>query len=137
MKQEHQVGFLNSCINEIQQQAYAQKLELEDAHHAYIEPRREQSQLQEELSMNEKAVRETQIRNIQEMGEMRRAQELRVDEFSVQKIRGSHDTIQRLTSQMQEMQEQMNSTSDSGEFPEVESDHSARLPYGRQVLVPC
>ena len=33
MKQELQVGPLNSCINELAQQAYAQRLELEDAHH--------------------------------------------------------------------------------------------------------
>ena len=28
MKQEHKVGSINSCINELQQQAYAQRLEL-------------------------------------------------------------------------------------------------------------
>ena len=53
-RQEHQVGSLNSCINELQQHAYAQRLELQDAHHGYIESRREQSRLQEELSMQEK-----------------------------------------------------------------------------------
>ena len=53
--------------------------------------------------MKEKVLRDTQIQNIHEMGEMKRAQ---VDEFSVQKI-------DRLTSQMQEMQEQMNSINDS------------------------
>ena len=93
---------LNSCIDELQRQAYAQRLELEDAHHGYIESGREHSQLQE------KALRETQIRNIHEMGEMKRAQELRVDEVSVQTLIESHEIIQRLTSQMQEMQEQMN-----------------------------
>ena len=31
VKQEHQVGSLDSCINELQQQASAQKLDLEDA----------------------------------------------------------------------------------------------------------
>ena len=41
-----------------------------------------------------------------EMEEMKRAQELRVDKFSVQKLRESHETIQRLTSQMQQMEEQ-------------------------------
>ena len=30
-KQEHQVGSLNNCISELQQQAYAQRLELQDA----------------------------------------------------------------------------------------------------------
>ena len=49
-------------------------------------------------------------------GEMKRAQELRVDEFSVQKLRESHDTTQKLTSQLQSMQEQKNSMNDSGEF---------------------
>ena len=37
--------------------------------------------------------------------------------------------IQRLTSQMQEMQEQMNSMNDSGAFQEVEPNHSGRLSY--------
>ena len=79
--------------------------------------------------MKEKALRETQIRNVHEMGEMKRAQELRVDEFFVQKLRESHEAIQRLASRMQEMQEQMNSMNDSGEFQEVESNHSGRLSY--------
>ena len=67
VKQEHQVGSLNSCIDELQQQAYSQRLELEHAYHWYIESRREQFCLQEEQSMKEKALRETQIRNIHEM----------------------------------------------------------------------
>ena len=37
---------------------------------------------------------------------MTRVQELRVDEFSMQKLRESHETIQRLISQLQSMQEQ-------------------------------
>ena len=53
--------------------------------------------------MKEKASRETQIRSMHEMGEMKRAQELRVDEFSLQKLRESHETRQRLTSQVQEI----------------------------------
>ena len=58
---------------------------------------------------------------------MKRAQELRFGEFSLQKLRENHETIQKLTSQMQEMQDQMNSMSDSGEFQEVESNHSGWL----------
>ena len=79
--------------------------------------------------MKEQILRDTQIRSMHEMGEMKRAQELRVDEFSVQKLRESHETIGRLTSQMQEMQEQMNSMNDSREFQEVESNHSGRSSY--------
>ena len=50
MKQEHQVQSLNNCINELQEQASAQRLELENAHHGYVESRPEQSRLQEELN---------------------------------------------------------------------------------------
>ena len=50
------------------------------------------------------------------MREMKRSQELRVDEFSVQKLRQSHETIQRLTSQVQELQERMNHLNGSGEI---------------------
>ena len=64
-----------------------------------------------------------------EMGEMKRAQQLRVDEVSVQKLRENHETTQKLTSQLQEMQEQKNSMNDSGEFQEVELNHSGRLSY--------
>ena len=49
MRQEHQVGSLNNCISELQQQAYAQRQELQDAQHGYIESRRQQVRLQEEL----------------------------------------------------------------------------------------
>ena len=129
MKQEHKVESLNNCVNELQQQAHAQRLELQDAHHGYVESRREQVRLQEELSVKEKSLRDTQIRSMHEMGEIKRAQELRVDEFSVQKLRESHDTIQRLTSQIQELQESMNPVNDSRESQEVESNHSGCLTF--------
>ena len=51
-----------------------------------------------------------------EMGEMKRAQELRVEEDSLQNSGENHDTIQKLTSQMQDMQGHMNSVNDSGEI---------------------
>ena len=39
--------------------------------------------------MKEKVLRDTQLRNVHEMGEMKRVQEQQVDEFSVQKLRKS------------------------------------------------
>ena len=97
MKQEHQAGSLNHCISDLQQQAYAQRLELQDAQHGYVESRREEVRSQEELPL--------------------------------QKLRENHETIQKLTSQLQEMQDQMNSVNESGEFQEVESNNSGRLSY--------
>ena len=78
-------------------------MELEDAHDGYVESGREQVRLQEELVIKEKALRDTQIGSVPEMGQSNRAQDLRVEEFSVQKLRESHDTIQRLTSEIQEL----------------------------------
>ena len=114
---------LNNCVHELQQQACAQRLDLENAHHGYVESRRERVRPQEELVMKEKVLRDTQIRNMHEMGEMKRAQELR-DEFSEQKLRETHETLQILTPQVQELQERRNCFNDSGDFHEVESDFS-------------
>ena len=84
--------------------------------------------------MKENALRDTQIRRIFEMGELKRAQELRVDdEFSVQKLAESHDTIQKLTSQIQELQERVNCMNDSGKFQGVEPNcggHISHVPVG-------
>ena len=54
MKQEHKVESLNNFISELQQQAYAQRLDLESAHHGYVESRREQVRPQEELISHER-----------------------------------------------------------------------------------
>ena len=59
MREEHQVESFNNCVSELQQHAYAQRLELQDAQHGYIEPRREQVRLQDELSTKEKVLRDT------------------------------------------------------------------------------
>ena len=126
-KQEYKVESLNTCISELQQQTCAQRLELEDAYFGYVESRREQDRLQEELVMKEKALRDTQIRSIHEMGDMKRAQELRADEFSVQKLRESHDTIQKFASQIQELQERGNCMNDSGDLQGVEPNYSGNV----------
>ena len=44
--------------------------------------------------MKEKVLRNTQFRNMHEMGEMERAQVQQVDEFSMQKKEKNHETIQ-------------------------------------------
>ena len=63
-------------------------------------------------------------RSIHEMGKLKKAQELRVDEFSAQKLIESHDIIQELTSQIQELQERVHCMNDSGKFQDIESNYS-------------
>ena len=47
----------------------------------------------------------------------------------MQNVRENHETIQQLTFQLQQMQEQMNSINSSGEFQDVESNYSGRLSH--------
>ena len=127
MKQEHQVGSLNNCIDELQKQAHAQRLELEDRPSRILWISTKSCPTARRTSYERKGSLRYSNPKRHEMGEMKRVQELRVDDVSVQKLRESHETIQRLTSQMQDMQRLMNSMRDSGEFQEVESSHSGRL----------
>ena len=85
--------------------------------------------MQEELLRKEKALRDTQIRSKHEMEKMKGAQVQQVDEFSIQKFRENQGTIQQLTFQSQQLQEQMNSMNSSGEFQDIESNYSGRLSH--------
>ena len=86
---------LNTCIREFQRQANSNWLE----NCGYEETRREQARHHEELAPREKALRETRIRTIHEVKELKRAQETRIDEFSRNEWRESHAIFQELTSQ--------------------------------------
>ena len=59
MKQEHQVGSHNSCIDEFLQQAYAHRLELEDAHHGFFEIAKRTITPARRINYEGKALRET------------------------------------------------------------------------------
>ena len=72
------------------------------------------------------------------MGASKRAQEQRIDEVSVQKLRENHETIQQPTSQLQQVQAQMNSVNGSGDFQDVESNYGGRLSHvsSQPVMIP-
>ena len=52
----------------------------QDVQNEFVESRREQTRLQEELLRKENGLRHTQIRSMHEIGKMNGAEELRVDE---------------------------------------------------------
>ena len=72
------------------------------------------------------------------MEELKRAQEMRVDELSIHILRETHATIKELTSQMQELQEKMNYMNDSREFQDMDSFCSRKLCHvpGQPAVVP-
>ena len=53
---------------------------------------------------------------------MKRVEVQKVDEMSVQKFRENHETVQQFTSQLQQLQEQVNSV-----FQDVESNYGGSL----------
>ena len=78
------------------------------------------------------------MRNIHEVEELKRAQEMRIDEFSRNEVRESHAAMRELTSQIQELQERMNCKSDSRQFQDVESICSGILSHvpSQPAIVP-
>ena len=56
----------------------------------------------------------------------------------MQILRENHETIQQLNSQLQQMQEQINSMNDSGDFQEVDSNFCGRLSHvsSQPALIP-
>ena len=69
-----------SASVKLQRQTEEQRLALQDAQYGFVQSRREQVRLQEELSTKEKFLRNTQIRYMHDMGEVKRAQQQRIDE---------------------------------------------------------
>ena len=127
-KQELHVVSLSECISELQRQAEEQRLALPDAQHGFVESRQEQVRLQEEL-MKEKILRDTQIRNMREIEKLWSSCTSSRWSLRAKFERKSCETIQKLTFQLQEMQERMNSMSDSGNFQDVESNDSGKLSH--------
>ena len=70
-KRDLHVESLNKCIGELQRQTEEQRLALQDAQHGFVESRREHVRLQEELSIKEKVLRNTQIRNVHQVEKLR------------------------------------------------------------------
>ena len=138
LKQECKDDTLNTCIREFQRQARSNRLEMDGVSCGHGESRRELARLHEELAQREKALPDPCIRNIHEVEELKRAQEMRIDEFSRHELRESPATIQKLASQIQELQERMNYMNDSREFQDVEAICSGKLSHvpSQPAIVP-
>ena len=61
-------------------------------------------------------VREAHIKSLHEMEELKRVQELRVDEFSRRRLIENQDTVHELTARIQELQNEVNCMNDSRDF---------------------
>ena len=86
-RQECRADFLDCCTRELQRQIHSSSMEIDHTNLGDETSRREQARLHEELAQREGALRETHIERIHEVDELKRAQEMRIDEFSKQELR--------------------------------------------------
>ena len=100
--------------------------------------RRDQLLLQEKLSEQNRDLREAHIKSLYEMEDLKRVQELRIDEFSTRRLTENQDTIKELTARIQELQNEVNCMNDPREFKDAESVRSglSHVPSQPALLPP-
>ena len=99
----------------------SQRMEIDHTITGCEQFRRDQLLLQEELSEQNRDLRETRIKSLHEMEELKRVQELRVDDFSRRRLIEIQDTINELTARIQELQNDVNCMNDSRDFKDAKS----------------
>ena len=101
--------------------------------------RRDQLLLHEELSEQNRDLREAHIKSLHEMEELKRVQELRVDEFSRRRMIENQDTTNELMARIQELQNKVNCVKDSRDCEDAESVRSglSHVPSQQALLPPC
>ena len=90
--------------------------------------RRDQLLLQEQLPEQNRDLREAHIKRLHELEELKRVQELRIDEFSGRRLIENQDTINELTARIQELQNEVKCMNDSRDFKDAESVRSGLFP---------
>ena len=86
----------------------SQRREIDHTITSNEQSRRDQLLLQEQLSEQNRDLREAHIKSLHEMEELKRVQELRVDESSRRRLIENQDTINELTAKIQELQNEVN-----------------------------
>ena len=82
LRHEYRADLAENNICELKRQMDSQAVEIGHSRTGYEQSRREQALLHEELADREKALRDTRIRSIQKLEELKRDQEFRLEEFS-------------------------------------------------------
>ena len=138
LKQECRAERADCAIRELQRQLHSSRLEIDHTYLGNEKSWREQARLHEELAQRERALRETHTRSVHKVQQLKRAQEMRIDDFFRQELKESQATINELTAPIQELQERVNLVSDSRMFQEFESACSGRLSHipSQQAVVP-
>ena len=106
-KHEFQADSDRRSIQELNGIIESQRREIDHTLASDEQLRRDQLLLQEQLSEQNRDLREAHIKSLHEMEELKRVQELRIDEFSRRRLIENQDTIEELTARIQELQNEV------------------------------
>ena len=138
--QEHEVRADSDrrSIQELTGIIDSQRVEIDHTITGCEQSRRDQL-LQEQLSVQNRDLREAHVKSLHEMEELKRVQELRIDESSRRRLTENQDTINELTARIQELQNEVNCINDSRDFKNAESVRSGlvHVPSQTALFPPC
>ena len=123
-KHEFQADSNWRSIQELNGIIESQRREIDHALAGDEQLRRDQLLLREQLLEQNRDLREAHMKSLNEMEELKRFQESRVDEFSRRKLIENQDTIHELTARIKELQNEVNCLIDSRDFKDAESVRS-------------
>ena len=115
-KHEFQADSDGRSIQELNGIIESQRREIDHTLAGDEQLRRDQLLLHEQLSQQNRDLREAQIKSLYEMEELKRVQESRVEESSRRRLIENQDTINELTASIQELQNEVNCLYDSRVF---------------------
>ena len=137
-KHEFQADSDRRSIQELNGIIESQRREIDHTIAGDEQLRRDQLLLHEQLSEQNRDLREAHIKSLYEMEELKRVQESRVEESSRRRLIENQDTINELTARIQELQNEVNCLNDSRDFKDAESVRSglSHVPSQPALLPP-
>ena len=136
-KHEFQADSDRRSIQELNEIIDSQRREIDHTFASDEQSRRDQQLLHEQLLEQNRDLSDAHMKSLNETEELKRFQELRIDEFSKRRLIEDRDTILELTAKIQELQNEVNRMNDSKDFKDVESVRSGQYHVTSQpALLP-
>ena len=123
-KHEFQADYDRRNIKKLNGVVESQRGEIYRAHQGDEQFRRDQQLLHVQLLEQNRDLRESHMKSLNEMEELKRVQESRVGESSRRRLIENQDTVNELTAKIQELQNEVNCLNDSRDFKDAESVRS-------------
>ena len=135
-KHEFQADSDRRSIQELIWITDSQRREIDHAITSDEQSRRYQLLLQEQLSEQNRDLREARITSLHEMEELKRLQESTFDDSSRRRLIENQDTINELTARVQELQNEVNCMNDSRDLKDAESVRNglSHVPVNRRYF---